>query len=114
MIYPPAGPTPPGNWKGKVPGSGSDAWTTGTKVVLEQFGKGLDRCRAGIARSYGTCMTTGTASTMTAIAEAIGMTPPGASSIPAADATIFRMSLDCGRRIVEMVWEDLTPNNPDR
>jgi dihydroxy-acid dehydratase len=65
---------------------------------------------AGIARSYGTCMTMGTASTMTAIAEAIGMTLPGASSIPAADANHIRMSAECGRRIVEMVWEDLTPD----
>ena len=59
---------------------------------------------------YGTCMTMGTASTMTAIAEAIGMTLPGASSIPAADAGHIRMASECGRRIVEMVWEDLTPN----
>jgi dihydroxy-acid dehydratase len=65
---------------------------------------------AGIARSHGTCMTMGTASTMTAIAEAIGMTLPGASSIPAPDANHVRMSAECGRRIVEMVWEDLTPN----
>jgi dihydroxy-acid dehydratase len=64
---------------------------------------------AGIARSYGTCMTMGTASTMTAIAEAIGMALPGASSIPAADAGHIRMASECGRRIVEMVWEDLTP-----
>jgi dihydroxy-acid dehydratase len=55
-------------------------------------------------------MTMGTASTMTAIAEAIGMTLPGASSIPAADAEHVRMASECGRRIVEMVWEDLTPS----
>jgi dihydroxyacid dehydratase/phosphogluconate dehydratase len=68
----------------------------------------------GIARSYGTCMTMGTASTMTAIAESIGMTLPGASSIPAADANHIRMAAECGRRIVEMVWEDLTPQkHPD-
>src|SRR5947208_1309867 len=54
-------------------------------------------------------MTMGTASTMTAIAESIGMTLPGASSIPAADANHIRMASECGRRIVEMVWEDLTP-----
>src|SRR5258708_34265634 len=54
-------------------------------------------------------MTMGTASTMTAIAESIGMTLPGASSIPAADAGHIRMSSESGRRIVEMVWEDLTP-----
>jgi dihydroxy-acid dehydratase len=54
-------------------------------------------------------MTMGTASTMTAIAEAIGMTLPGASSIPAADANHLRMCAASGRRIVEMIWEDLTP-----
>ncbi|HZX87594.1 MAG TPA: dihydroxy-acid dehydratase, partial [Reyranella sp.] len=63
----------------------------------------------GIARSYGHCMTMGTASTMTAIAEAIGMTMPGASSVPAADSGHIRMCAEAGRRIVEMVWEDLTP-----
>jgi dihydroxy-acid dehydratase len=51
----------------------------------------------------------GTASTMTAIAEAIGMTLPGASSIPAADVNHIRMCAESGRRIVEMVWEDLPP-----
>ena len=63
----------------------------------------------GIARSHGTCMTMGTASTMTAIAEAIGLSLPGASSIPAADVGHVRMSAECGRRIVDMVWDDLTP-----
>ena len=55
-------------------------------------------------------MTMGTAATMTAIAEALGMTLPGASSIPAADANHIRMAAESGRRIVEMVWEDLTPS----
>ena len=63
----------------------------------------------GIARSYGTCMTMGTASTMTAIAEAVGMELPGGSSIPAADAGHIRLCSESGRRIVDMVWEDLTP-----
>jgi dihydroxy-acid dehydratase len=63
----------------------------------------------GIARSHGTCMTMGTAATMMGIAEACGFTLPGASSIPAADANHVRMSAECGRRIVQMVWEDLTP-----
>ncbi|WP_043830293.1 dihydroxy-acid dehydratase, partial [Muricoccus aerilatus] len=64
----------------------------------------------GIARSYGTCMTMGTASTMTAIAEAVGMVLPGGSSVPAADAGHIRLASESGRRIVEMVWEDLTPS----
>ena len=63
----------------------------------------------GIARSYGVCMTMGTASTMTALADALGMTLPGTSSIPAADSNHIRMCSAAGRRIVDMVWEDLTP-----
>ena len=66
---------------------------------------------AGIARSAGTCMTMGTASTMTTIAEALGLTLPGAASIPAGDSAHPRMASICGRRIVEMVWEDLKPRD---
>jgi dihydroxy-acid dehydratase len=109
-IYLPAGPMLRGNWKGKTLGSGSDAWKYWDE---RRAGKISDKdwvdVEAGIARSYGTCMTMGTASTMTAIAESIGMTLPGASSIPAADAGHIRMASECGRRVVEMVWEDLTP-----
>ena len=54
-------------------------------------------------------MTMGTAATMMGIAEAIGMTLPGASSIPAPDANHMRMAAECGRRCVQMVWDDLTP-----
>src|SRR6185312_13381364 len=109
-IFLPAGPMLRGNWAGKTLGSGSDAWKYWDE---RRAGKISDKdwvdVEAGIARSYGTCMTMGTASTMTAIAESIGMTLPGASSIPAADAGHIRMSSESGRRIVEMVWEDLTP-----
>src|SRR5204862_2101633 len=109
-IYLPAGPMLRGNWKGRTLGSGSDAWKYWDE---RRAGKISDKdwvdVEAGIARSYGTCMTMGTASTMTAIAESIGMTLPGASSIPAADAGHIRMASECGRRIVDMVWEDLTP-----
>jgi dihydroxy-acid dehydratase len=109
-IYLPAGPMLRGNWQGKVLGSGSDAWKfwderrAGKITKAEWIG-----VEGGIARSHGTCMTMGTASTMTAIAEAIGLSLPGASSIPAADAGHARMSAECGRRIVAMVWDDLTP-----
>src|SRR5215203_1840110 len=110
-IYLPAGPMLRGNWKGKTLGSGSDAWKFWDE---RRAGKISDKdwvdVEAGIARSYGTCMTMGTASTMTASAESIGMTLPGASSIPAADAGHIRMASECGRRIVDMVWEDLTPS----
>jgi len=109
-IYLPAGPMLRGNWKGKVLGSGSDSWKYWDE---RRAGKITDReweeLEGGIARSHGTCMTMGTASTMMGIAEAIGLTLPGASSIPAPDANHPRMSAAVGRRIVDMVWEDLTP-----
>lgn len=109
-IYLPAGPMLRGNWQGKILGSGSDAWKYWDERRAGKISKtewiGVE---GGIARSAGTCMTMGTASTMTAIAESIGMTLPGASSIPAVDANHIRMAAACGRRIVEMVWEDLTP-----
>jgi len=109
-IYVPAGPMLRGNWKGRVLGSGSDAW----KYWDERRAGNINHTQwleveGGIARSHGTCMTMGTASTMTAIAETIGMTLPGASSIPAADANYPRMAAASGRRCVEMVREDLTP-----
>ncbi len=114
-IYLPAGPMLRGNWKGKVLGSGSDAWKYWDE---RRAGKISDDdwvdVEAGIARSYGTCMTMGTAATMMAMAETLGMTLPGASSIPAADANHIRMAAETGRRIVDMVWEDLTPDeDPD-
>ena len=65
----------------------------------------------GIARSFGTCMTMGTASTMAAAVEALGMTLPGGSSIPAADSAHSRMASATGRRSVEMVWDDLRPRD---
>jgi dihydroxy-acid dehydratase len=109
-IFLPAGPMLRGNWKGRVLGSGSDGW----KYWDERRAGLLSdeawfEVEAGIARSHGTCMTMGTAATMMGIAEAIGMTLPGASSIPAPDANHPRMSAECGRRIVAMVWDDLTP-----
>ena len=110
FIYLPAGPMLRGNWKGKVLGSGSDAFKYWDE---RRAGRLSDQAwlemEAGIARSHGTCMTMGTAATMMGIAEAVGFALPGASSIPAADANHIRMSAECGRRIVDMVWEDLTP-----
>ena len=110
-IYVPAGPMLRGNWQGKVLGSGSDSWKYWDELragtITDQDWLGVE---GGIARSYGTCMTMGTASTMTAIAEAVGMVLPGGSSVPAADAGHIRLASDSGRRIVAMVWEDLTPS----
>ncbi|HEY2254025.1 MAG TPA: L-arabinonate dehydratase [Variovorax sp.] len=109
-IYLPAGPMLRGNWKGQVLGSGSDAW----KLWDERRAGNISKqqwleVEGGIARSHGTCMTMGTAATMMGIAEAIGLTLPGASSIPAPDMNHPRMAAECGRRIVDMVWQDLTP-----
>jgi dihydroxy-acid dehydratase len=109
-IYVPAGPMLRGNWHGKVLGSGSDAWKYWDDRRAGLISdKDWTEIEGGIARSHGTCMTMGTASTMTAIAETLGMTLPGASSIPAPDSNHVRMSADSGRRIVDMVWEDLVP-----
>lgn len=111
MIFLPAGPMLRGNYAGKILGSGSDAWKYWDERragnITDKEWLGLE---GGIARSYGTCMTMGTASTMTAIADSLGLTLPGASSIPAADAGHKRMSSECGRRIVDMAWENLTPD----
>ena len=110
-IYVPAGPMLRGNWRGQVLGSGSDVWKYWDEKRAGNIGEDeWSEIESGIARSFGTCMTMGTAATMMAIAEALGLTLPGASSIPAADAGHARMCAAAGRRIVEMVWEDLTPD----
>jgi dihydroxy-acid dehydratase len=110
FVFVPAGPMNNGAWRGKTLGSGSDAWKyhaelrAGT-ITPEQW-KDME---GGMARSFGTCMTAGTAATMMLAVEAMGLTLPGASSIPAADAAHPRMATDSGRRIVEMVWANETP-----
>ena len=111
-VFVPAGPMLRGNWHGQVLGSGSDAWKywdekRAGKITEEQWSE----IENGIARSFGTCMTMGTAATMMAVAESLGMTLPGASSIPAADASHSRMATQSGRRVVEMVWDDLKPSD---
>jgi dihydroxy-acid dehydratase len=109
-IYVPAGPMLRGHWRGQVLGSGSDAWKYWDEKRAGNIGEEeWSEIESGIARSFGTCMTMGTAATMMAIAEALGLTLPGASSIPAADANHPRMCAAAGRRIVDMVWGDLTP-----
>ncbi|WP_280154419.1 L-arabinonate dehydratase [Piscinibacter sp. XHJ-5] len=109
-IYLPAGPMLRGNYKGQVLGSGSDAWKFWDERRAGRIGPAeWTGVEGGIARSHGTCMTMGTAATMMGIAEALGMTLPGASAIPAPDANHARMGAECGRRIVDMVWDDLKP-----
>jgi dihydroxy-acid dehydratase len=109
-IYVPAGPMLRGNWRGHTLGSGSDVWKYWDEKRAGVIGETeWGEIESGIARSFGTCMVMGTAATMMAIADALGLTLPGASSIPAPDADHPRMCAAAGRRIVEMVWEDLTP-----
>jgi dihydroxy-acid dehydratase len=112
VIFMPAGPMMRGHFGGNILGSGSDVWKYWAEKeagnISEQQWNDME---AGIARSAGTCMTMGTASTMTTIAEALGLTLPGAASIPAPDSAHPRMAAACGRRIVEMVWEDLKPRD---
>ncbi len=111
-IYLPAGPMLRGNWHGEPLGSGSDSWKYWAELRAGTIGdKDWQEVEEGIARSYGHCMTMGTASTMTSVAETLGLTLSGAASIPAADANHARMATASGRRIVEMVWEDLKPSD---
>jgi dihydroxy-acid dehydratase len=107
-IFLPAGPMLTARWRGQTLGSGSDQWKfwderRAGRITAEEHAE----VEASIARSHGTCMTMGTASTMAAICEALGVSLPGASSIPAPDSGHARMAGECGKRIVEMVWEDL-------
>jgi dihydroxy-acid dehydratase len=111
-IFVPAGPMLIGRWQGKQLGSGSDVWKYWSELragnIDEDAWAGIED---GIARSAGTCMTMGTASTMAAVTEAMGLSLPGASSIPAVDAAHERMAAASGRRIVDMVWQDVRPRD---
>ena len=107
-IFVPAGPMLRGDFKGNYLGSGSDVWKYWAELragnITEEEWQGVED---GIARSPGHCMTMGTASTMTSAAEAMGLTLPGAASIPAPDSRHSQMATLSGKRIVDMVWEDL-------
>lgn len=110
IIYVPCGPMLRGNWHGQTLGSGSDVWKYwDEKRAGNLSDKSWAEIEDGIARSPGHCMTMGTASTMTSLAEVLGLTLPGASSIPAVDSAHNRMATAAGRQIVENVWMDLKP-----
>ncbi len=110
-IFLPAGPMLRGDWGGGTLGSGSDSWKYWAELRAGNIGAAeWQEIEQGIARSPGHCMTMGTASTMTSAAEAMGVTLPGAASIPAPDSRHAAMATLTGRRIVEMVWEDLRPS----
>lgn len=111
VIYMPCGPMMKGNWRGDVLGSGSDVWKywdekRAGNLSWEQWCEIED----GIARGPGHCMTMGTASTLTALAETLGLCVPGASSTPAVDSAHARIAAHAGRQIVENVWLDRKPS----
>jgi dihydroxy-acid dehydratase len=111
-IFMPGGPMLRGSWGGAVLGSGSDTWKYWAELRAGNITpRDWDEIEQGIARSPGHCMTMGTASTMTSAAEALGFTLPGASSIPAPDSRHAAMATLTGKRIVDMVWEDLKPSD---
>ncbi|MDP6804434.1 MAG: L-arabinonate dehydratase [Rhodospirillales bacterium] len=109
-IFVPAGPMLRGNWRGQLLGSGSDSWKYWDRLRAGELETSAwHEIEDGIARAAGHCMTMGTASTMTSVTEALGMTLPGAASIPAADSNHSRMAMMSGRAIVDMVWHELKP-----
>jgi dihydroxy-acid dehydratase len=111
-IYMPAGPMLTGHWRDQTLGSGSDTWKYWAELRAGNItDRDWNEIEDGIARSPGTCMTMGTAATMMSITEALGLALPGASSIPAPDSNHAKMATLCGKRAVEMVWEDLKPRD---
>jgi dihydroxy-acid dehydratase len=111
-IYLPAGPMLKGHWRESTLGSGSDTWKYWAELRAGNISeRDWNEIEDGIARSPGTCMTMGTAATMMSIAEALGLALPGASSIPAPDSNHAKMAALTGKRVVEMVWEDLKPSD---
>ncbi|MFI5801843.1 L-arabinonate dehydratase [Streptomyces sp. NPDC051561] len=107
-VFVPAGPMLPGHWRDEVLGSGTDMWKYWDQKRAGIIGDcELAELESGLARSPGHCMTMGTASTLTAAAETLGVTLPGASSIPAVDSGHERMAAASGMRIVDLVRQDL-------
>lgn len=107
----PAGPMLPGRWRGGQLASGTDTWRHWAERRAGNLPEDAWReIEDGIARSPGTCMTMGTASTMTSAVEVLGLTLPGAASIPAVDAQHARLATAAGRVAVDMVWEDRRPS----
>lgn len=106
-VFVPAGPMLPGHWRNEVLGSGTDMWKYWDDRRAGLIGDcEIAELESGLARSPGHCMTMGTASTLTAAAEALGVTVPGASSIPAVDSGHERMAAAAGLRIVELVRQE--------
>jgi dihydroxy-acid dehydratase len=111
-IYMPAGPMLSGHWRDTTLGSGSDTWKYWAELRAGNITeRDWQEIEDGIARSPGTCMTMGTAATMMSLAESLGFSLPGAASIPAPDSNHSKMATLTGKRIVDMVWEDLKPSD---
>jgi len=107
-IIVPGGPMLNGRFKGQCLGSGSFNWMVKEKMLVENYtAEDILEAEIGVARSAGHCMTMGTASSMACMAEALGLTLPGAAAIPAVDSRKKTLAQLSGRRIVEMVREDL-------
>ena len=111
-IFFPAGPMLKARWRNETLGSGSDVWKYWDERLAgnlcDRDWKCIEDC---IARSAGTCMTMGTASTMACVAEAMGMTLPGAACIPAVLAEHSRLAVRTGRQAVEVAWQRRTPQS---
>ncbi|MER6029213.1 L-arabinonate dehydratase [Streptomyces sp. NPDC001851] len=111
-VFVPAGPMLPGHWRGEVLGSGTDMWRHRADKRAGLIGDcELSELESCLARSPGHCMTMGTASTLTAAAEALGVTVPGASSIPAVDSAHDRMAAKAGMTAVELVRRGRKPTD---
>jgi len=111
-IIVPGGPMLNGTFKGRPLGCGTDVWRFSAdvragKMSQEEF----NASESSMIRSKGHCNTMGTASTMGCMAEALGMTLPGLAGTPAADTRLLKASHESGQRIVEMVKEDLKPQD---
>jgi L-arabonate dehydrase len=107
-IVVPGGPMLNGRFKGECLGSGSFNWMVKEKMLVENYSaEDIMEAEIGVARSAGHCMTMGTASTMACMVEALGLTLPGAAAIPAVDSRKKVMAQLSGRRIVEMVREEM-------
>ncbi|MGV3483736.1 MAG: L-arabinonate dehydratase [Planctomycetaceae bacterium] len=111
-IFLPAGPMLKARWRDVTLGSGSDVWKywdqRGAGLLCDADWNQIENC---IARSAGTCMTMGTASTMACVAEAMGFTLGGAAATPSVLADHSRLAVRTGRRAVEMAWGNLKPSD---
>ncbi len=111
-IFVPAGPMLTGRWRERTLGSGTDTSKLFAELTAGTISQAdIDDMEEAGARSAGHCMTMGTASTMTSLTEVLGLTFPGAAAIPAPDSRHVHMAARAGRRIVEMVVEDLKPRD---